>query len=415
LKIAYIVERFPSLSQTFILNQIAGMLDLEHNVKILASKEGDKSVLHSEVIQYNLLEKTEYLLQDMPPNIFLRYSKCGSYIINNRSHIVNLLRSLNIIEFKKRALNLSLFYSLAVLLSSGREHYDIVHSQFGTTGIQTMMLRRFGILQGKLLVSIRGRDICRNVKEEKANYTKLFKSADLMLPVSNYFKKKLIDLGCEESKIVVHHSGINLKKLSFKSRIINSGDVIKIVTVGRLEEKKGIEYGLKALKMVLEENGNVVYKIVGDGKLKSYLQNLACQLGIREKVIFYGKQNHDAIAQILNDSHVFIAPSVTAKDGDQEGIPNVLKEAMALGMPVVSTYHSGIPELVEDGVSGFLVEEKKVSDLANKIKYLIDKPDIWDYMGREGRKVIEKAFDSEKLNRALENMYSQLLVQENSF
>jgi colanic acid/amylovoran biosynthesis glycosyltransferase len=104
-----------------------------------------------------------------------------------------------------------------------------------------------------------------------------------------------------------------------------------------------------------------------------------------------------------------VAPSITAENGDQEGIPNVLKEAMALGLPVISTLHGGIPELVEDGVSGFLVKERDVDSLAERLAYLVDHPETWSKMGSEGRACIEKDYDMNKLNDHLVDLYEKTL------
>ena len=111
----------------------------------------------------------------------------------------------------------------------------------------------------------------------------------------------------------------------------------------------------------------------------------------------------------MADAHIFLAPSVTAENGDQEGIPVVIMKAMALGLPIISTDHGGIPELVEDGVSGFLVKERDVDSLTTRLSYLIDNPEIWPAMGRVGRKCVQKHYDINKLNDQLVNLYDRLL------
>ncbi|HEY6104105.1 MAG TPA: glycosyltransferase, partial [bacterium] len=115
------------------------------------------------------------------------------------------------------------------------------------------------------------------------------------------------------------------------------------------------------------------------------------------------------IRRLLEGAHILLAPSVTAQDGDQEGIPNVVKEAMATGMPVVSTRHSGIPELVQDAVSGFLVAERDVDALAERLVFLIDHPETWPEMGRAGRRKVEADFDVEHMHDRLIALYAQVL------
>ena len=120
------------------------------------------------------------------------------------------------------------------------------------------------------------------------------------------------------------------------------------------------------------------------------------------------KKNQQEIIEILDKSQIFVAPSVTASDGNQDAPINVLKEAMAMGLPVVSTYHGGIPELVEDGISGFLVPERDVDALAEKLGYLIEHPEIWPQMGKAGRAYVEKNYDINRLNDRLVEIYQQI-------
>jgi colanic acid/amylovoran biosynthesis glycosyltransferase len=114
---------------------------------------------------------------------------------------------------------------------------------------------------------------------------------------------------------------------------------------------------------------------------------------------------------MMESSHILLAPSVTAGDGDEEGIPNVVKEAMAVGLPVVSTVHAGIPELVVDGESGFLVPERSVDDLAERIMYLCDHPEIWPQMSRAARRKVETEFDIGRLSMDLIALYAASIKQ----
>ena len=120
---------------------------------------------------------------------------------------------------------------------------------------------------------------------------------------------------------------------------------------------------------------------------------------------------HKELPKILGKAHIFILASVTASSSNEEGIPNALKEAMATGLPVVSTYHAGIPELVEDGVTGFLVPERNVDLLADKLEYLITHPERWLKMGREGRKKMRYEFDNKRVIKQIEKKLSELVYR----
>jgi colanic acid/amylovoran biosynthesis glycosyltransferase len=116
----------------------------------------------------------------------------------------------------------------------------------------------------------------------------------------------------------------------------------------------------------------------------------------------------------MKDSDILLAPSVTAEGGDQEGIPVVLMEALAQGLPVISTYHSGIPELVQDGVSGYLVHERDVNVLSERLEHLIKNQELWAKMGRAGRNYIENYYNIDKLNEQLVEIFQKLLNRKES-
>ncbi|MNV85131.1 GDP-mannose-dependent alpha-(1-6)-phosphatidylinositol monomannoside mannosyltransferase [compost metagenome] len=129
-----------------------------------------------------------------------------------------------------------------------------------------------------------------------------------------------------------------------------------------------------------------------------------------EKVIkFLGEVSHDDVVEEMKKVHLFVLASTTSKKGDQEGIPNVLKEAMATGLPVVSTKHAGIPELVRNGKSGVLVRERDATAMADELLHLIKNPHKWGKMGKAGRKIVKKSFHTPKQIGELENLYATIL------
>jgi colanic acid/amylovoran biosynthesis glycosyltransferase len=156
-------------------------------------------------------------------------------------------------------------------------------------------------------------------------------------------------------------------------------------------------------------NVDVQYRIIGEGPLLVSLQQLATELHLGDRVSFLGTRTSDEVAGELARAHVFVAPSVTSKDGDMEGIPTVLMEAMATGLPVVSTLHSGIAELVDDGVSGKLVAERDVDGLAMAIQELAASADRWPVIGAAGREKVLREFNSRTLNVRLENLFENAL------
>ena len=161
--------------------------------------------------------------------------------------------------------------------------------------------------------------------------------------------------------------------------------------------------------LCVRRKGKVV--IAGDGPLRNDLERMVTDLGLGAEVHLAGPKTRDEVLTLLGEAHLLVAPSVTAASGETEGIPNVLKEAMATGIPAIGTWHSGIPELVTDGVSGLLVPERDVDALAEALVTLVDHPGRWPAMGLAGRQRVEAEFDSDKLNKDLVELYEQLLLE----
>lgn len=291
-----------------------------------------------------------------------------------------------------------------------KKHVGLIHARFGTTGTKLLAVKKK--LKLPMLTSFHGFDLPSN-KKTRRKYGKkmkqLFKQGDLFTVTSKNNRKILIKYGCPKKKIIVHHSGIDVDKFAFKPRIYPENGKIYILSVGRLVEKKGMKYLIKAFKKVSKKYPQVHLRIAGDGELRGKLKRLVKRLGLKKRVTFLGELSHDQVAKEMQKCHLFVLASVKDRNGNQEGIPNVLKEAMASGMPVVSTRHAGIPELVEDGKSGYLVPEKNSKALSKAIIKLIRHPEKWEEMGRRGREKVEKSFNVHKQTEKLEAIYRKLL------
>lgn len=413
MKIAFLVWRFPVLSEAFILNQITGLIERGHEVHIhaLNGPPADTSKVHPVVEQYNLIERT-YYPPTRPNNYLLRLIKgLGLLLGNLDKNSLASLQLLNAFKYGQQVFSLKWLYRAIPLLGNGS--YDIIHCQFGTLGPMGLVLRDTGILQGKLVTTFRGIDISSYVQEQGEDvYDKLFQEGDFFLANCDFFRRRAINLGCDEKKIVVHGSGLDCRKFAFASRYLPPDGKVRIATTGRLVEKKGIEYCIRAIAKLTHLHQNLEYNIIGDGPLKESFEQLIEELNIGHIVKLLGWKQQQEIIEILDNCQIFLAPSVTAADGNQDAPVNTLKEAMAMGLPVISTFHGGIPELVEDGVSGFLVPERDADAIAEKLSYLIEHPQVWPQMGRIGRACVEEKYDMNKLNDELVEIYQQLLNSE---
>ena len=168
-------------------------------------------------------------------------------------------------------------------------------------------------------------------------------------------------------------------------------------------------YGIEAVERVIGKYPDIEYRIIGDGPMRRELESLIAALNLGERVKMLGWRDQDEVLECMKDSDILLAPSVTGKNGDQEGIPVVLMEAMAMGLPVLSTFHSGIPELVQDGVTGFLVPERDVDALVERLANLLENPEQQLEMGIAGRRRVEEHYNICRLNERLISLYEQLL------
>jgi colanic acid/amylovoran biosynthesis glycosyltransferase len=412
MKIAFLVGQFPLLSETFVLNQIAGLLDRGHEVQIYAldGVPANMSKVHPIVEEYHLCDRTSYS-PIIPKNYIWRLFKGLKLLLTNiQKGSLACLPLLNFFKYGRQAYSLRLFYRGISL--SKQETYEIIHCQFGTFGLIGRLFRHCGLIRGKLITTFRGHDISWAIEEYGDRvYDPLFAEGDFFLTNCEFFRNRIVKLGCDEKKILIHASGIDCAKFAFSSRTFPPEGRIRVATVGRLVEKKGIEYGIRAIAKVISVYPHIEFNIIGDGPLTQHFQTIIKELDLDSTVNLLGAKQQQEIIEILDKSHIFIAPSITAADGNQDAPLNTLKEAMAMGLPVISTAHGGIPELVEDGISGFLVSERDTDAIAAKINYLIEHPALWSEMGRAGRARVEAKYDTNKLNDELVEIYQQQLMQ----
>lgn len=404
LNIAFMIDGFPVISETFILNQITGLIDLGHRVEIFPRYKTDPEVIHADILQYKLFDKTHYVDDIVPINKFGKISKAiGLFFRYFLKNPWLILKSLNIFKYKRDVLNLRYFFYTIYFLDK-----DVIHCHFGTNGKDYLFLKDIFGAKVKYITSFHGYDLTKSAYFQNGTYKDLFELGDLFLPISQTWKNKLVSLGCCRESIFVHHMGIDLNKFTYREQQTRDGE-IHILTVARLVEKKGLEYSIRAVAKISNRYPQIQYTIAGDGPLDKRLEELIGELGMRDRIHLAGPLSSDHVSALMEKAHIYILASVTAQDGDREGIPVSLMEAMAAGRPVISTRHSGIPELVQDGISGFLVPEKDVDGLAGKCEYLISHPQRCAEMGRLGRKFVEKNFEISRLNQRLIELYVQPL------
>jgi len=406
MRVAFLVRHFPALSETFVLSQMTGLIDRGHEVDVFAESPRE-ALSHPDVARYGLASRAHYW-PAIPAATLPRWLKGVTLLLREASRRPRVLPvMLNVAAYGRQSLNMRLAYA-AWPARHGRR-YDILQCHFGPLGIQGMALREMGALAGRLVTAFHGYDLSRLVRGGGRRYTRLFERGDLFLPVSERWGTRLIELGCPPGKVAVHRMGIDPGQFAFRVRPAEPDGTIRLVSVARLVEKKGLDVAIRAVAALAADGRRVEYTIVGDGPLAGDLARQARDLRVDDRVRFAGTRSQPDVVSALDGAHMVVAPSVTASDGDEEGIPVVLMEAMAMGLPVVATRHSGIPELVQDGVSGRLVPERDVRALAAAIADIASNPGAWPAMGEAGRARVVASHNIQTLNDELVARYQRLL------
>ena len=293
----------------------------------------------------------------------------------------------------------------------------ILHSHFGNRGYFDLALKQK--LTIPQVTTFYGHDVSLLPREERwKKYLKiLFTHGDLILAEGHYMKKALIELGCPDDKVKVQHLGINPEMIPFIPRNLNTDQKVKILIAGTFREKKGITYALEACAKVASRFRNIEITLIGDAgrsqreiDYKKEVQSMISTRVLAERINYLGFLPYPDFIEEAKNNHIFLSPSIHPSDGETEGgAPVALIEMSAYGMPIVSTFHCDIPEVVLDGKSGFLVPEKDSGALAERLEHLINHPELWEPMGRAGRKHIEEEFNIVKQSVKLEEIYDSLL------
>jgi colanic acid/amylovoran biosynthesis glycosyltransferase len=279
---------------------------------------------------------------------------------------------------------------------------DLIHAHFASGGRSALPLAR--ALRVPLLVTLYGADV--TVRGSKAGiYTQLGEQASLFLCVSKFIRDRALEAGFPAEKLLVHYLGIDRDLFSSAS----SPQVPQgVLFVGRLVEKKGCEYLLRAMQLVQQADPQCELTVIGDGPLRASLEALAQALKIR--CHFRGMQPSTVIRAALQQAYIFCAPSVTAANGDSEGLGVVFAEAQAMGVPIVSTRHGGIPEIVLDQVTGLLAPERDPQALAEALGLLLANRDLWHRLHQSGPERVERHFNLTTQTMLLEAIYNQTIA-----
>jgi glycosyltransferase involved in cell wall biosynthesis len=349
MKIIYPISMFPKLSETFILEQITGLLDMGHDVRIVAFQPTDELLVHPQVDSYHLQARTTYIKR-LPDDSGIDFGP-----------------------------------ELVALLHDA----DIIHAHFAaqTTDFAMEASRRFDI---PFIFTTHAFDIF--VHTPAGRLAEYAAAASTIITVTEFNKRYMLDRIGErfQDKIEIIRCGIDVERFTPVKRPVQ--EHVTILTTGRLVEKKGISYAVRAM-WALPAGCSATLRVIGDGPLRGEIETIIAELNLHDCVKLLGSLAQSEVIREMQEADIFLLPSVTAANNDREGLPVALLEAQAMRLPVVSTHHTGIPEGVAHGVTGLLVAERDIEALAGALTELIRNPALRHTMGEAGRANIKASFD----------------------
>ena len=294
---------------------------------------------------------------------------------------------------------------------------DLIHAQFLLSGFIGVFIKK--ITGKKLILTIHAGGLFGLERMPfKRKIARLIAiETDKINVVSNYIGERFLNLLTADMSmkirdhIIVMPMGVHLDRFNSSSKSDESSKVnineITLLFVGRISDKKGLPILIDAMSILNLKNSITHFRlyIVGGGPLKSTMEKKVSDSELNKFIKFKGRVSDRELTELYLSSDIVIVPSIILEYGDTEGMPVVILEAMASGKPIVASYVSGIPDAVKDGVNGFLVEQKNAKQLAEKILYLIEHPEVREKMGKEGRKMVEEKFTWEKIGGRTIDMY----------
>lgn len=403
LQIIYIVDQFPSSSEYFILNEMKEVIKKGHRIKVLAFRN---------MQEHHIAPGDEGWLQHVS------YAVAIGSLAMVRAHINTLLR------FPKRYVQIflrTLFtgkepwarrmkaFALAghFLYVTADEKPDLIHAHFLTLPATAAMLMS-GICGVPFSCSAHAADI---YVSRPAAVVEKINAAAFVVTCTTSNQQFLQALEGVRHRIYHNYHGIDLGQWPRVKQAagIPAGRPPQLITVCRLVEKKGLQYLLEAVRQLHQNGQDIKLSIIGDGPLRTSLETFAAAHLPADCVRFYGQLPQQDIRTLYAAADIFVLPCVVAGNGDRDGLPNVLVEALATGLPAIATAVSAIPELLVDGETGLLVKEKDVESLKAAILQLTADPALCRQIADNGRKKLETGFSIDNSTARLCELFNKTM------
>ena len=287
-----------------------------------------------------------------------------------------------------------------------KQKIDCVLAEYGPTACGC--LKVVETLNIPMVVHFHGFDARRKVTIEEYSecYKKIFMYAYRIIAVSKQMKQDLIELGCSADKIIVSVCGPNRQFFEIRPDYLSR----QFAAVGRFTHKKAPHLTIQAFNKVAKKMSSLKLVMAGDGELLDTCKNLAEQLGLSEMIEFTGVLTPDEIKTLFSSSAAFVQHSLVAESGDSEGTPVAVLEAQAAALPVISTFHAGIPDVVIDNETGLLVKENDVEAMSNNMLRIISEQGLAEKLGIAGRERVKENFTLEMHLKTLGQVINDAII-----
>ena len=392
MRILYLTQSFCVLSQTFVYDRAVALRARGHTVQV--------ATLSRHLEQERPFEPVEVLRKCAWP---------GAALASLRGDALARLR-MRLGDTQAVPLSATeVLYLAALRRLVERFRPDYIHAEFGRMGVLASHLVSPAL---PLVVFMHGYDITALPQSAawRRRYTRLWRDAITVLTPSEFMRQKVIALGASPQQVFVQQNGIDIRTWSDSDPSARFSGTVRFLFVGRLIPKKGPREMVAAFARMraLAPEVDAELVVCGDGSLEDALRGDIERLGLGGRVHLRGAVASDAVRREMAAAHIMLQHSVQTPSGDMEGLPVSLTEAAAMGLPIVATRHSGIPEIVVDGVNGLLVAEHDVEGMAARMAELARAPQRWSQLGRAGRALVEQKFASD----AAITRYEQLVEEQ---
>lgn len=386
------MREFPVVSQSFVLDHVHGLLAKGHDVRVLRRKAGMQDPQASP----SPVEAATWLP-----------SGGRSRRALNKLRLLTRVPPATLPRLLRGAQSADLL-PLAALLRGLDPQPELLHAHFGQSGELLAQLRRLGLIRQPLLVSVHGFDINRPLAGHAPGYEALFDQADRIIVASEFMRRQTERLGCPPDRIRCIPFGLDADRFAFAPRSWRPGQTLRVLSVARLVEQKGLARGILAVAALRQSGIDVQYSIVGDGPLRAELERTAATCGVADVVQFAGAQTRDQVIEHFARHHLFLFPCTRVAAGDEEGQGIVLLEAQACGLPILATRHGGIPENVDEGRSALIVDDDDEAFRAG-LQHLVGDAGRWPEMGQAGRLHVQQHFRYDTFLAKIEAEYREVL------